>query len=702
MSASSIPLRNSPSIQECLLYSDIFHAHFQYDCNHELALATTFLEQSLKSSCRVRWKDSSLVPKIISSPNIVNNQRHQSVQVSIRFPFRLLQIGKFMLIDHPFIMNDSYKNSNYQKLQEFTDLSTIPVGTTFSIRSHETKPSIFLERHLIAEDAYSTLEITLSTSDHQETENDITILPRGGRETVSFVIRSSSQNAINILFQWTLTKEINPRTPTTLFPQKASHTNSSLPKNIAKFLYVDQAFYAGSPYTTHIEHKDMLWFIALTTPVLSEGVVTRAIDSLLKHTSEKGFLSERYLDHTEAPIWHIIHNPNALQQDALSKKPIHLNENDSLVLVFPLVLLYLFTNDPSLLSLNSIEYISPSSRLSLILRILEIVSKQFLKSSIHLFPECLFTHSQYDPTTIPYANYPSSINVHIFPALLFYLDKWCHSLRESSAYKKIALFCKTYSMGCIAELISSQKTAVLFTQWINIIHHFEVLIPCSEISHCISIFFQSSRLNPEENNFFQTQTLEGMSFTQILQKRIKRKTPIHFFAKSLDLRTKKIPIMTSTFCYTLYFLDMDAFDIGLCCDLMELPYPIGLRTPIGIICENVSYAKEESIIAKETSPGGLARTFYVWQQCMILHGLYRYRKRTVRTAELSNLMDRINKIYTWLYETIFSLPITCNTYTFTCENGVMEAVPAESRSHDSISLLYSTIASLEDLPTNLR
>jgi hypothetical protein len=106
------------------------------------------------------------------------------------------------------------------------------------------------------------------------------------------------------------------------------------------------------------------------------------------------------------------------------------------------------------------------------------------------------------------------------------------------------------------------------------------------------------------------------------------KGPVRFVALSLDARGKPIPIMHSDDGFALLFGAPSPEELEEITRTMSAPFPLGLRTPLGMVVANPAFApakKTREMFKRDRYHGAV---MWSWQHAMMAAGLARQRQRT--------------------------------------------------------------------------
>ncbi len=682
---------NEPFHREYLLQNDTLHAHFQYDLDNELSIGLTFLGYNIHMSCTIRWKHSEeKSPNLATPPNIVQRQAGQGILCAIDIPNSAFEISQIRMNTNMFVAGSAGFNEEF--IQEYSHALSLYADTSFYLETIQGLHMIALERSVLHENIYSKCSI-IPESNNSES-NGTFVYPRGSNHDLSFMCISPDSNSIRATIRWELLGELPKEQYHSLVTRELPHWTDRA-SSVVEFLHTKDHLYSGSPLNTHIEVAHVMLFLVLSHSALSKTETEKAVDTVLNTLPLNNKAPSKILNSYEATLWRIVHGSFSDKKYISPGNTFLLTDAFEQIFLLPICLLFLLKERSSFK--NYFEE-DPSGKLQKITKLLSIINtalEMIPKKNIHRLPQ-LFPEKNVFSNRLSIQGHVMQ-NIHLIPILLYQLERWYARDAIPSYVSKLIHVCEVNKFSQMYSFLQKGDTYVLAASKNSSMHLYTAKISYKQVKPHLDMFFASASFNTLELSYLRSRTLTSTLTAKVLSLHIERGKRMKFKAKQVD--GSVLPIMTANFCFDLFFSHPKKSEMEMYCDLMTLPYPIGLHTPIGIISENVCYVNDSAIISQATKEDGTARVFYVWQQCMIVHGLYRYVQKSKCLPK--ELFKHINKIYTWLLSMLHSLPVSCNTYTFACKKNVIQVATLYNQKKDSVSLLYGSLLGLHWLPPTL-
>jgi hypothetical protein len=156
---------------------------------------------------------------------------------------------------------------------------------------------------------------------------------------------------------------------------------------------------------------------------------------------------------------------------------------------------------------------------------------------------------------------------------------------------------------------SSTRAAELARAWGGAEALFRVQIDADEARRRIATYAAEQKIDAKE-------ALEAIT------------GPVSFPAVALDAKGAPLPIQHSDDGFVLLFTEPSAEWLAGAADRVLLPFPAGLRTPVGVVVANPAYAPDPALRALFTRDHYHGTVIWSWQQAMLLSGLRRQLART--------------------------------------------------------------------------
>ena len=198
--------------------------------------------------------------------------------------------------------------------------------------------------------------------------------------------------------------------------------------------------------------------------------------------------------------------------------------------------------------------------------------------------------------------YSYNVNAVLVPA----------ALAASSRLLQSKLLCPPADATC-GELAENRgKIAdVIGLAWRRARPLFEVQVPAARARSLITTYAREQGLDP-------TLALDALANQGV---------KIGFPALSLDKNGRPVPVMHSDDSFALLFMEPDAAELEQIAARVSLPFPLGLRTPLGMVIANPAFVSDRrlrGLFGRDRYHGAV---MWSWQQAMMAAGLARQLER---------------------------------------------------------------------------
>ena len=254
-------------------------------------------------------------------------------------------------------------------------------------------------------------------------------------------------------------------------------------------------------------------------------------------------------------------------------------------------------------------------------------------------------------TGIGNGRYPADVNLWLMPAAL-------DAIAQSS--------------GRFSGLASRSEIARLQQAWRGARALFEVRLSLSEMRERVSEFLEDSDRVRERSALLSQRIEPGCTVGDFLNGRVPAslRQGISFPAISLDAHGRRIPIMCSDSVFGLLFDRLSASEVKRLLPVFQLPFPLGLRSDIGLITANPAYDLDAARRGLFKSWAYHGTVVWVWPQAMLEMALVRQIGRFPELPELKGLLSA----YSASRSRVGPLALS-ELYGYKVENGRMVATP---------------------------
>ncbi len=168
--------------------------------------------------------------------------------------------------------------------------------------------------------------------------------------------------------------------------------------------------------------------------------------------------------------------------------------------------------------------------------------------------------------------------------------------------------------------------------WTQARRYFTVSLSADEVRQRLRAFVEApnSPLSASEKAWCLAQDIGGGNLQAFLAggtPPASLRDPLRFWAVSLSADGKPLPVMNSDFCFRLFLGEPSPAEVSDMLRLIELPYPLGLRTPVGTVVANAAYLTDPSWWRKLDKNAYHGAVMWSWQSSMLEMGCMRQLER---------------------------------------------------------------------------
>ncbi len=441
--------------------------------------------------------------------------------------------------------------------------------------------------------------------------------------------------------------------------------------NALEFLTTQEKFLAGSwRYLTYFGRDTMFTSLALQ-PVLSKEAMKVALQSVLNRLNDKGevaheenigeqALYERGREILELKEKNRLSEARKLLKDIL--KPVYDYKMIDDDYILPLLTRDVLKNHlPS--KSEKIQFLREKNdrgetNLESILRNLNLAIAKALpyaqtgdpKDMIRLKGDLPVGDWRDSIKGLAYGKYPLSVNVGLVPSSLKAIRELISELRGLIGEVELKETAERLGLRDLKGVLENpQELDKIISQWENSYKSFKVKLSPDQVRERVKRYLK--RFPEEERRYFLSQEIDGVTIEEFLEG---KKTPkslrdgIEFLALSLDESGRPIPVMNTDIGFLLFNEVLPPKRLAEILKVIELPYPIGLYTPVGTLCSSPALSGDEKLheaLNKEAYHGTVV---WPWQDVYITLGLikqYRYYKSKADrlSRDHAKLLPRIKR-----------------------------------------------------------
>jgi hypothetical protein len=244
---------------------------------------------------------------------------------------------------------------------------------------------------------------------------------------------------------------------------------------------------------------------------------------------------------------------------------------------------------------------------------------------------------------------------------------------------------------------SAARAGFLARAWEGAALDYQIHLEVGEVRARLRRFLAKGPLTPAERAFYRSQPLEeGASLGEFLDGAPALEGGLEFPALSLDDQGRPLAVMNSDISFELFLGQPSARQVEVALRLLELPYPVGLRTGVGPVVANAAYSPNPEhwrTLGRGAYHGAVV---WSWQTAMLRSGLARLIP--VFKAQRPDLARRMEAVLADLRDSQAAAGEMAGSelWTFAVESGRWEAVPygtgtATSGDESNPVQLWSTV-----------
>jgi hypothetical protein len=281
--------------------------------------------------------------------------------------------------------------------------------------------------------------------------------------------------------------------------------------------------------------------------------------------------------------------------------------------------------------------------------------------------------------------HPMNVNAVLVPAALRAIVAVLDSLPEPQRET-----CRKSLPG------ARERAARLAHVWEGARQDYRVRLEPAQIRARLSRFLDQGPLTPSERTFYRSLSVEGVRLGAFLEGAPALEGGLEFPALALDAEGRKLAIMNSDVSFELFLGEPSADRVGMALRLLELPYPVGLRTGVGPVVANAACSPDPG--HWETLGRGAyhGAVIWSWQSAMLRAGLARLLPRfRQQDPALAQRMETVLADLAASQERAGDLAAS-ELWTFEVESGSWQAIPfgtgtATSGDESNPVQLWSTV-----------
>jgi hypothetical protein len=258
---------------------------------------------------------------------------------------------------------------------------------------------------------------------------------------------------------------------------------------------------------------------------------------------------------------------------------------------------------------------------------------------------------------LAYGKYPGDVNCWLVPLALRSIEK------ISQKFPKIFPL--------------SKQAGRLETVWRKSQKFFLVHYSTEQVRKIMKIYLNSPLFTRQEKKYFLSEKIQKRI---TLSKFLRGETPailkhgLSFPALSLNAQGKPIPVMNSDPVFELFLGRPSDKEIKKLLPIFTLPYPIGLKTQVGLLVSNPAYTLNPKDWKNLNYNAYQGTVIWVWAQEMLRLGLLKQEKREVSNPPLISELKAENRFYAHTEKELGPLLLS-ELYTWQVKNKKMNPVP---------------------------
>lgn len=365
--------------------------------------------------------------------------------------------------------------------------------------------------------------------------------------------------------------------------------------NALAFLSYREKMLAGSWRFLTYFGRDTLLSVRLLMPVLQPGAVEAGLGSVLDRLSKEGEVAH------EEDIGEFVALHHQARGYDSTREPIfdYTMIDDDLILA-PVVASYLLEDQRG--AARAVEFVqrkTPDGRtyqealranIDFVLGAAAPYSDDPKPANLISLPDGKNTGEWRDSEEgLAWGRYPYNVNVALMPAAL-----------EAAA--------RLLESDLLGDPDAAAKARAMLPAWAKVYEHYEVELPVRRAKKNVLTYAATIGLD-----------------TDLLEQAFPAE-PVVLEALVLDAKHQPIPVMHSDFGFSLLFGEPSPERLERFTHRIEQPFPIGLRTGVGVVVANATHAgpKLQKIFTPNNYHGAVV---WSWQQAMMAEGLARQLRR---------------------------------------------------------------------------
>ncbi len=184
--------------------------------------------------------------------------------------------------------------------------------------------------------------------------------------------------------------------------------------------------------------------------------------------------------------------------------------------------------------------------------------------------------------------------------------------------------------------------------WRHARDHFKVTLTADEARARLEKFL--AQVPEEVRSFYESQVVErGVTLGDWLggKKAPSLDRGLEFSAIALDEKGNKIPVMYSDVVQSLWFGDPSPAQLSKSIEVLERPFPLGLRTDVGMVIANAALSDREGDFKVFNRGAYHGNVIWSWQEAQLKQALARQidRMNAIGTPEALAVRDRLASLF---------------------------------------------------------
>jgi len=297
--------------------------------------------------------------------------------------------------------------------------------------------------------------------------------------------------------------------------------------------------------------------------------------------------------------------------------------------------------------------------------------------------------------------YPGDVNIELVPLGLSALDAFLRS--KICGREELVQAAAAANLPLMSSVLKGEKgrnPGEMARVWGAARRLFVVSLTADEVRSRLGAYMEGG-LSGDERRFFMDMPVEG-SITVRDFVHGRRVPPslaggLRFYALSLNADGTPVEVENSDLAFSLFMALPSPEELSMLLPLLELPYPLGLYTDVGILVANPALSRDRvhwRTLGRKAYHGTV---IWSWQVYMIELGLVRQIERFVKSGEHPDLVARMKKVQKRIIGARERAGALANSelWSFAVENGALKpaAFGAEEGADDESNAvqLWSTV-----------